>query len=253
MLKTPDYTALPDSSAIHDRPPSPVYRNGGEYSPPVSDLSDRCSPYSTTSSTTNLKSPAAASDVSAAEGDNHSHSATKKRFDFDDVPRAVTSPSAEELSMAQSISSGRRKGRPKKHVREDQQNCGGDDEDEEIEIDADVTECVAGGGEFRTDKSISPFPPSLSSPTKTSNSSSSTSEQQHQHLTVEIPENHRITSSPSSNSKSLPPSPRSCASTASFPTPPLAGEKKRNGIGSVEEYPVMIIRDSEDSRMQVCP
>ena len=296
MLKTTlDYTSQ-DAAASNfddDRPPSPVYRNGGQYSPPVSDLSDRCSPHSTTSSTTmNLKSPAAASDVSATEGDeNHHHvmsnitttNTKKTHFDFDDSITAMArgSMTSEDL-ISQSISSGRRKGRPKKHVREDQPEEGNNDKDE---IEVEETECKAicneveinnhhhhhhhhhhnnNNGRLLSSSSVASglsTPPPLSSisPTKTSSC-----EQQQQHLTVEIPD-RTTSSSPNrehstSDQKSpLPPSPRSCASVTSFPSSSpttITTEEKsrqRNCSGSVEEYPVMIIRDpSEDSRMQVC-
>lgn len=227
----------------------------------------------------NLKSPAAASDVSATEGEEnyHHHHVTdninnkKTHFDFDDAATARSSVASEEL-IAQSISSGRRKGKPKKHVREDNQeqedNADNQNDEDEIEVGEEtVDRSKASEGvnnhynRLLSSSSVASgfsSPPPLSSslsPTKLS----SPNEQQQQHLTVEIPD--RLVSSPNrehsiSGQKSPPPSPRSCASAASFPSSsPTTTIKTNRGncSGSVDEYPVMIIRESlEDSRMQVC-
>ena len=86
---------------MHDRPPSPVYRNGTEYSPPPSELGEERSP-----SSTNIKSPT----------------------DLPQPPPLERSPTAsidqeqqQQLGDENTIpafSSGRRKGRPKKLVRD---------------------------------------------------------------------------------------------------------------------------------------
>eukprot|EP00111_Clytia_hemisphaerica_P021382 TCONS_00062934-protein len=163
-------------SPIQDRPPSPVYRNGAEYSPQASDLSDH-SPYNTS-----LKSPS--SDIS------------DKTFQTGDYEEASTL----EDSSPQAIPSGRRKGKPKKLVRDEQ------DEEENNTLEA-------GHSQSRTPELKAALSPALSHASAKDL------------LTVEIPENRASSTSPHQ----------------------LTAGKKRNG--SVEEYPVMIIRENSEDTM----
>jgi hypothetical protein len=161
-------------SPIHERPPSPVYRNGTEYSPQPNDLSDH------SSSRSSVKSP----------GSDLISERTPPPLELD-VDLFIT-----DEDSSQVITSGRsRKGRPKKLVRDDQEE--GEEEEEDM---------------------------------KSVNRNNNTQKKQEtdvspkETLTVEIPET-RLKSPKQQQS---------------------SGEKKSSG--SIEEYPVMIIRESgEDS------
>ena len=163
----------PPTSTINEHPPSPVYRNGAEYSPQPSELSNRSPSQSSIKST----------------GSESISERTPPPLELD-VDLFITDENSQVISSGRS-----RKGKPKKLVRDDQE----EGEDEQGDQDSGKPN---NNTQQKQENEISPK----------------------EALTVEIPET-RLKSSKQQQT---------------------SGEKKSNG--SIEEYPVMIIRESgEDS------